>query len=50
MSKKTEYKLTPEQIKAIETVVNGGERAEVVQTSGGLRVLKVIRREVKLER
>ena len=47
MSKETEYKLTPKQIEVIESVVNRGDRAEIVQTKDGFKILKVHRGEVK---
>lgn len=42
-----EYRLSPEQIAAIERVVNKGDRAEVVPSKDGLRILKAHREEIK---
>lgn len=47
MSEKTDYKLTPEQISAIESVVNRGDRVEIVPVKEGFKILKVQRGEVK---
>lgn len=47
MSEKTDYKLTPAQISAIEAVINRGDRVEIVQVKDGLKILKVQRGEVK---
>lgn len=43
------YKLTPEQIKAIEMTVAKGDRAEVVPVKGGLKILRATREEIKIE-
>lgn len=47
MSEKQAKKLTPEQIKAIETVTTKGDRVEVVPVKDGVKILKVKREEVK---
>lgn len=40
-------KLTPEQVKVIEEIVNRGDRAEVVPVKDGLKILRTRRDEVK---
>lgn len=47
MSEKIKYKLTQEQIEAIERITNRGQRAEVVPVKDGLKVLRVVRQEEK---
>lgn len=42
-----EYRLSPEQIAAIERVVNKGDRAEVVPVKDGLKILRTRREEIK---
>lgn len=37
---KTDYKLSQAQIEAIERVVNRGDRAEVIRTRDGLRIVR----------
>lgn len=39
--------LTPTAIKAIESVLSKGDRAEVIPTKEGVKVIKVVRKEVK---
>lgn len=43
------YKLTKEQIEAIEMTVAKGDRAEVVPVKNGLKILRARREEVKIE-
>lgn len=47
MSEKIKYKLTQEQIEAIERITNRGQRAEVVPVKDSLKVLRVVRQEEK---
>lgn len=47
MSRQTEYKLTSDQIAAIEATVARGDRVEVVPVKDGLRLLRVHRSEIK---
>lgn len=47
---KITYKLTEEQIKAIESVVAKGDRAEVVPVRDGLMILRTRREKVKQTR
>ena len=42
-----EYRLTDEQIAAIEAVVRKGDRAEVVTVKDGLKILRAHREEIK---
>lgn len=42
-----EYRLTEEQIAAIEAVVRKGDRAEVVPVKDGLKILRAHREEIK---
>lgn len=39
--------LTPTAIKAIESILSKGDRAEVIPTKEGAKVIKVVRKEVK---
>ena len=39
--------LTPTAIKAIESILSKGDRAEVIPTKEGPKVIKVVRKEVK---
>jgi len=41
-----EYKLTPEQIRAIEAVLRKGDRVEVVPAKDGVKLLKVQRKTI----
>ena len=43
------YKLTKEQIEAIEMTVANGDRAEVVPVKNGLKILRAVREEVKIQ-
>ena len=43
MPEKIVYKLTPEQIAAIEAVVSRGDRVEVVPVKDGLKLLRTRR-------
>ena len=47
-SQSREYRLLPEQIKAIEAVVNRGDRVEIVPVKDGLKILRARREEVKV--
>lgn len=49
MGKQPEYKLTPEQIRAIEATVSRGDRVEVVPVKDGLKILRTKREEIKVE-
>ena len=49
MGKQPEYKLTPEQIRAIEATVSRGDRVEVVPVKDGLKILRTKREEVRVE-
>lgn len=40
-------KLTPTAIKAIESILNGDDRAEVIPTKDGPKVVRIIREPVK---
>lgn len=44
-----EHNLTQENIKAIESVLSKGERAEVVPVKDGVKVLRVKREAVNFE-
>lgn len=44
---KQEYKLTPEQVKAIELVVNKGDRVEIIPVRDGLKIMKVRRETIQ---
>ena len=46
---KAEYKLTEEQIKAIEEVVSKGDRAEVVPVKDGLLILRTRREKIRVK-
>ena len=41
-----EYKLTLEQIRAIESVLHKGDRVEIVPTKDGVKLLKVQRKTI----
>ena len=43
------YRLTQEQIEAIERVVNRGDRVEIVPVRDGLKIMKVRRETIKKE-
>lgn len=47
MGSESTYKLTQEQVKLIERVVNKGDRAEVVPVKDGLKILRTRREVVK---
>lgn len=47
MEKFRDRKLTPGQIKAIETMINRGDRVEVVPVKEGIKLLHVRREELK---
>ena len=49
MGKRPEYKLTPEQIRAIEATVSRGDRVEVVPVKDGLKILRTKREEVRVD-
>ena len=49
MGKQPEYKLTPEQIRAIEATVSRGDRVEVVPVKDGLKILRTKREEVRVD-
>lgn len=44
-----EYKLQPEQIKAIEKAIKKADRIEIVPCKDGLRITSIQRQEVKTE-
>lgn len=50
MGEKTVYKLRPEQIRAIEAVVNRGDRVEIIPVKDDLKILRVHRAEVNTEK
>lgn len=39
--------LTPTAIKSIESILSKGDRAEVIPTKEGAKVIKIVRKEVK---
>lgn len=41
--------LSEAQVKAIEKIVRNGERAEVIPVKDGVKILRVIRKEYKLD-
>lgn len=47
MKEQEHRRLTPEQVKVIEEIVNRGDRAEVVPVKDGLKILRTRRDEVK---
>ncbi len=49
MGKQPEYKLTPEQIRAIEATVSRGDRVEIVPVKDGLKILRTKREEVRVD-
>ena len=49
MSNRETVKLTAEQIAAIEKTLNHGERVELIPTKDGVKLIKVVRRNVKTE-
>lgn len=46
---KQEYKLTPEQVNAIESVVNKGDRVEIIPVRDGLKIMKVRRETISVQ-
>lgn len=50
MGEKTNYKLKPEQIRAIEAVINRGDRVEVVPVKDDIKILRVHRSVINPEK
>lgn len=46
---KQEYKLTPDQVEAIERVVNKGDRVEIIPVRDGLKIMKVRRETISVQ-
>lgn len=42
-----ERKLNPEQLKAIEDIINKGDRVELIPTKKGIKIIHETRKEIK---
>lgn len=43
-------KLTPEQIKKIEEVINKGDRVEIIPVKDGVRIVQETRKEIEINK